>query len=86
MTTEGELSPRDVLELRWLARQRKPVWGGHIACGEALNDTRMIDWLFRGLIKIDGGRYVITEAGRQAIGGECPTCNGTGRVGAQERS
>lgn len=56
-------------ELRWLARQKYPVWGGHLTRREPLNDNKMKTWLDLGWIAVsdDERGYVITAAGRKHL-------------------
>lgn len=54
-------------ELVWLARQRWPVWGGHLVRGEPLRDAQMRAWIDDGIIEAveqPCKGYVLTEKGR----------------------
>jgi hypothetical protein len=58
------------LELRWLARQPYPVWGGHLERGEPITSPQMQAWVTDGIIEavdqpVRG--YRITDKGRALI-------------------
>ena len=62
-------------ELLYLARENKPVWGGHLKRGEPLNDDGLKRALADGIIKQIGLEgYVITVKGRKMLGDRCPEC------------
>ena len=62
------LSKMDQLQLGWLARRAKPMWGGHLKRGEPISDPDMRRWVETGLIKAIGTEgYVLTEAGRREV-------------------
>lgn len=56
------------LELAYLAKQYRPIWGAHLKRGEPLPDNNMKRWLVRGWMKQVGLQgYVITNTGREAL-------------------
>lgn len=76
-----------IQELKWLAKQHEPVWGGHLARGEPISDSTMQAWVADGIIEaVKRPRigYVLTEKGRKLIAGACPTCGRTRVEGARE--
>ena len=59
--------PSERMELEWLGRQTKPVWGGHLERGEPITDANMQRWLDQGIIKAvetPSKGYVLTDIGR----------------------
>ncbi len=61
-------------ELKWLARQARPVWGGHIERGEP-TPVEMQAELDRGIIRRVGNGYLIGSEGRKILARNvCPTC------------
>lgn len=62
-------TPRiDLLSLRYLARSRQPLWGGHLKRGEPVSDPDMRRWIDEGIIEVVGtDGYVITDKGRALI-------------------
>ena len=60
-----------MVELKWLASQDHPVWGGHLARGEPLSDQQMQQWLNDGIIEVVANQtkagYRITEKGRALV-------------------
>lgn len=73
------LSERAKSELRWLASQHRPVWGGHLERGQSLDDSDLKDWLSLGLVEQSGMGYIITKAGRISCGADLPRCKSCGR-------
>ena len=61
------LPKKDVRQLRWLDRQRSPVWGAHLKRGDPITDPSMQSWLDQGLIQQIGEGYVLTNYGRKLI-------------------
>ncbi|WP_024337961.1 hypothetical protein [Bradyrhizobium japonicum] len=60
------LTMQEKVELRYLGRSRKPLWGGHLERGEPLSDQTMQRWLSLGLIQQVGKEgYVLTPKGEQ---------------------
>jgi hypothetical protein len=60
-----------IMELRWLAQQAHPVWGGHIERGEPVSDGQLRAWIESGIVAeasepgIPG--YKITDKGRRLL-------------------
>ena len=53
-------------ELRWLAKQTAPVWGGHIERREPITDPQLKRWVKHGIVtQVMGMRsgYRITPKG-----------------------
>lgn len=62
------LTRMDALELSYLAKARKPLWGAHMQRGESVSNQTLERWLECGFIEevvMEG--YVITAAGRAAL-------------------
>jgi hypothetical protein len=58
------------MSLEWLAKQREPMWGGHLQRGEPMSDPLMREWIEDGWIKAVGKQgYILTDKGRAAING-----------------
>jgi len=59
----------DRRELKWLAQQTDPVWGGHLDRGEPVQVGSPLEfYLSSGLIKcVRGVGYVITTRGLDAL-------------------
>lgn len=58
------LTENEKLELRYLRRANKPLWGGHLKRKEPITDPKMQRWLDLGLIKaVQNNGYVLTETG-----------------------
>ena len=57
------------LQLEYLGRSTKPLWGGHLSRGEPLPDGDMKRWLNAGWIAVadDKTGYVLTDLGSIAI-------------------
>jgi len=56
------------LQLEYLARSDKPIWGGHLKRGERISDPDMQRWLDSGWIEAVGTEgYRITEKGREVL-------------------
>lgn len=45
------LSDLDRMQLRWLAQQTGPVWGGHLNRGEPISDPDLARWIRLGLVE-----------------------------------
>lgn len=62
-------------ELRWLAQQDHPVWGGHLERGEPIPADLEAD-MGAGWIKHVGNGYAITSKGRTHLERHdiCPAC------------
>jgi hypothetical protein len=60
----GLLTESEKLELRYLQRANKPLWGGHLKRKEPITDPKMQRWLDLGLIEAvrDDG-YMLTATG-----------------------
>lgn len=59
----------EIMQLRYLARQDMPIWGGHLQRNEECSDPDIPRWLANGLIeRISNRGYVITRAGRRFCG------------------
>lgn len=71
------LTDRDKMELRYLAKQKGPIWAGVRASGSMPEDMRR--WKAAGLIAESGDGYVITTEGRKACGADLPRCQSCGR-------
>ena len=69
----AELSERDVLELRWLSRQTKAMWGGPLERDQPITDPDMIRWEALGLIERVGPPthpfkgFVVTKKCRELL-------------------
>lgn len=70
----GTISRRDLQELKWLGKQNRPCWGGHILRGEELQDNDVLRWLSMGLIELVdhrpkglGAGYCLTGAGETFV-------------------
>jgi hypothetical protein len=62
------MTRREIHELRYFAKSRYPLFGGHLERGEPLPDPQLARWLEMGLIKQVGNKgYEITPAGRAAL-------------------
>lgn len=56
------------LQLEYLAKAARPIWGGHLKRGEPITDPDMQRWLDGGWIKTVGTEgYRITDRGRKAL-------------------
>lgn len=76
------LPDREKMELRYLAKQTRPIWGGVLAArrkGMRTDDPITDRWLAEGLMVEQGDGYVITDKGRAACGGQLPVCRHCGR-------
>lgn len=63
-----ELTKLERLELSWLSRQSHPVWGGHLARGEPVEQTGLARFVRMGVIEeASQFGYRITAKGRAAI-------------------
>ena len=61
-----------IAELRYLERQKLPVWGGHLERGEPVSDPTMRQYIEDGLIKAvetPCKGYVLTDKGRAFLAG-----------------
>jgi hypothetical protein len=65
----------DVSQLRYMDREKKPLFGGHLGRGEPLPPGSDLErWLRSGWIEQRGDEgYVITEAGRQHAYSQTPS-------------
>lgn len=55
----------DLVQLRYLAKSTRPLWGGHLERGERITDPDMQRWLDAGWIEAVGtDGYRITDKGR----------------------
>ena len=61
--------PSERMQLEYLGRSYKPLWGGHLGRGEPLTDGDMKRWLDNGWIAIADDRtgYVLTDLGRSIM-------------------
>lgn len=56
------------MQLEYLSRQPRPVWGGHLKRGERITDPDMQRWVDDGWIEAVGTEgYRITDKGREAL-------------------
>jgi hypothetical protein len=56
------------MQLEYLAKSHRPIWGGHLQRGERISDPDMQRWLDSGWIEAVGTEgYRITDAGRKAL-------------------
>lgn len=73
----ARLNDREILELKYLARQNKPIWGGVIKRGA--DDPKLRNWeesgLIRRVLRPEPG-FLITEKGKALTGMyiHCPNC------------
>lgn len=66
-----QLSNMDRQHLGWLSKQRSPMWGAHLERGTPVSDPDMRRWIELGWIEaVEKRGYVLTEAGRHALGEE----------------
>ena len=76
------LTERDKMELRYLAKQRGPIWSGVRAAkerGDRITDESFNRFLAEGLIAEKGDGYIITNTGLAAIETETPSCPSCGK-------
>jgi hypothetical protein len=56
------------LQLEYLAKSHRPLWGGHLKRGERITSPEMQRWLDSGWIETVGTEgYRITDKGREAL-------------------
>lgn len=56
------------LQLAYLAKSPRPLWGGHLQRGERITDPNMQRWIDSGFIEAVGTEgYRITDWGRRHI-------------------
>lgn len=66
------ITKREAVELRYLQRQRSPIWGGHLQRGQRLSDPQMQRWLDAGLIERVGNEgYVLSAKGAEELARMC---------------
>ena len=62
------LTAQERVELAYLEKQRKPIWGGHLERREPLGDPQMQRWIDLGIItKVGDEGYIITDLGRAEL-------------------
>lgn len=61
--------PSERMQLEWLGRQDRPVWGGHLGRNEPITDGDMKRWLDNGWIAVasTGDGYFLTDLGRSVL-------------------
>jgi hypothetical protein len=57
------------LQLEYLGRSSKPLWGAHLSRNEPVTDGDMKRWIDNGWIAVDKDRrgYVLTDLGRSVL-------------------
>jgi hypothetical protein len=62
------LTKTEAMELRYLERADRPLWGGHLERGEPVTSPVMQRWIDAGLIEAHGTKgYMLTEAGKNEL-------------------
>ena len=61
--------PSERLQLEYLGRSAKPLWGGHLSRNEPVTDANMRRWIDSGWIEVASDRsgYVLTDLGRSIL-------------------
>lgn len=57
------------MQLEYLGRSPKPLWGGHLSRNEPIPDGDVKRWLDNGWIEVakDRSGYVLTDLGRNIL-------------------
>jgi hypothetical protein len=68
---QGMLTKMERLQLAYLSRAGRPLWGGHLQRAEPITCHDMKRWVELGLIEAYGNEgYILTERGRKISTGE----------------
>ena len=63
-----KLTRQEIMELSYLERSYRPLYGGHLQRGQPISDPQLARWVETGLIKAVGTEgYRITDLGRAAL-------------------
>ena len=61
--------PSERMQLEYLGRSPKPLWGGHLSRNESVTDSDMRRWIDNGWIEVveDRSGYRLTDLGRSVL-------------------
>lgn len=62
------MSPQERMELNYLRKSPRPLWGGHLERGQPISDPMMKRWVDLGwIIPVAKRGYILSPKGEQAL-------------------